>query len=177
MRHRCAMRPRGRRVMRRRGRGGGLVARPARPSLLGWRATAAARRQTGGMRACPNGHPIDDDRARICPACGSLLVPLEAAAAQAARAEAAGAAGTDAAGTTRPESVGTADGSGRESAADPAPARHERISAPVLGLALAVIAVAIGLFAAWMAMQQPRPGPSPGTSPLTYEGGPAVIVE
>lgn len=128
------------------------------------------------MRACSNGHPIDDDRARICPACGSLLVPLEAAAAQAARAEAAGKAGTDVTGTTRPEAVGIADGSGRESAADLAPAPRERISAAVLGLALAVIAVAIGLLAAWMALQQPRPGPSPGPSPQTYDGGPAVIV-
>jgi hypothetical protein len=113
------------------------------------------------MRACPNGHPIDDDRARICPACGSLLVPLEAAAARAARAEVAGA--------TRTDVAGTAGGSG----SDPAPARRERISAPVLGLALAAIAVAIGLFAAWMALQQPRSGPtlSPSPAPEGYDSG------
>jgi len=85
------------------------------------------------MRTCPNGHPIDDDRARICPACGSPEV-------------------------------------------HPAPARRERISAPALGLSLAVIAVAIGLFAAWMALQQPRPLPSSSTSPQAHDGGPTVIV-
>ena len=170
MRRRC--------VLRRRGRCSGPVARPARPWLLGRRASAAARRQTGGMRACPNGHPIDDDRARICPACGSLLVPLEAAAAQGARAEAAGKSGTDvaAARAAQADAARTAGGSGREPAADLAPASRERISAPVLGLALAAVAVAIGLFAAWMALQQPRPGPSPTSSPQTYDGGPAVVV-
>jgi hypothetical protein len=108
------------------------------------------------MRACPNGHPIDDDRARTCPTCGSLPVPLEATAA-------------------RTDASGTAGGSGRESATatDPASTPRERISAPVLGLVLAAVAIAIGLFAAWMALQQPRPGPSPSPSaaPQTYDGG------
>ncbi len=108
------------------------------------------------MRACPNGHPIDDDRTRICPACGSLPDPLQATAAP-----------TDAA--------GTAGGSGREpaTATDPASTPRERLSAPVLGLVLVAVAIAIGLLAAWMALQQPRPGPSssPSPEPQGYDSG------
>ena len=71
-------------------------------------------------RACPNGHPVDDDGARLCPTCGSLLVPTEAAAA--ARARAAG------------EDVPVRD--------------PGRISARTLGILLALAAIAVGVIAA-----------------------------
>jgi hypothetical protein len=99
------------------------------------------------MRACPAGHPIDDDRARTCPVCGSPLVPPQAAA---------HATGTGAApGAT----------SGTTSGADATAVRRERVSAPVLGLALGAVALAIGLFAAWWFLQQPPPQPLTDPSP------------
>lgn len=71
-------------------------------------------------RACPNGHPIDDDGARLCPACGSFLVPPEAAAA--ARARAGG---------------------------DEVPVRDPgRISPQALGILLAIAAIVVGIVAA-----------------------------
>lgn len=71
-------------------------------------------------RACPNGHPVDDDDARLCPACGSLLVPAEAAAAAQAR----------------------ADG-------DEVPRRDPgRISPQALGILLAIAAILVGIVAA-----------------------------
>jgi hypothetical protein len=71
-------------------------------------------------RACPSGHPVDDDGARLCPTCGSLLVPEEAAAAARARA-------------------GADDGPRR----DPG-----RISPQALGILLAIAAIAVGIIAA-----------------------------
>jgi hypothetical protein len=71
-------------------------------------------------RACPNGHPIDDDGARLCPACGSLLVPPEAAAA----------AGSRAGGEEAPRR-------------DPG-----RISPQALGILLAIAAIVVGIVAA-----------------------------
>jgi hypothetical protein len=71
-------------------------------------------------RACPNGHPVEDDGARLCPACGSLLVPAEAAAAAQAR------------------------GGG-----DEIPRRDPgRISPQALGILLAIAAIVVGIVAA-----------------------------
>jgi hypothetical protein len=80
-------------------------------------------------RACPNGHPIDDDRSRTCPTCGSLLVPEEAAAAAAARA--------------RGEEVPVRD--------------PGRISARTLGILLFLAAVGVGLVAAFIMLNSTTP--------------------
>jgi hypothetical protein len=80
-------------------------------------------------RACPQGHPVDDDRARACPACGSLLVPQEAAAAAMARA--------------RGEEVPTRD--------------PGRISATTLGILLLLAAIGVGLLAAFIMLNSTTP--------------------
>jgi hypothetical protein len=85
-------------------------------------------------RACPNGHPIDDAGARLCPTCGSFLVPEEAAAAARAR----------------------ADG-------EQVPVRDPgRISPRALGILLALAAIAVGIIAAIVMLNASGPIGGPG---------------
>ncbi len=80
-------------------------------------------------RACPNGHPVDDDRARLCPVCGSMLVPQEAADAAAARAR-----------------------------GEPPPVRDPgRISPRMMGLGLLVVAIVVGIIAAIIMLNSTTP--------------------
>lgn len=79
-------------------------------------------------RACPEGHPIDDE-ARLCPVCGSLLVPPEAAQAAVARAR----------GETPP-------------VRDPG-----RISPRMMGIGLLIAAILVGIVAAIIMLNSTTP--------------------
>jgi hypothetical protein len=97
-------------------------------------------------RACPNGHSIDpDSMSRSCPACGSLLVPPEAAAAAVARA----------AGELPPRDPG-------------------RVSPKAMGIGLGLLAVGIGLLAAWITLNPPVPAASPTPGPLAPSAAPSA---
>jgi hypothetical protein len=101
-------------------------------------------------RACPNGHPIaPESAAKSCPVCGSLLVPPEAAAAAVARA------------------------SGQLPPRDPG-----RVSPRAMGIGLGLLAVAIGIVAAWLTIHPvvPSASPTPGApAPSTTPSGITIV--